>query len=60
MKLFEIDDIRLFWSTDPRFLKQFRAGEISKFKPYSKYPVCYKDIAFWLGDETSFNENDFY
>ena len=50
MKLFEIDDIRLFWSTDPRFLKQFRAGEISKFKPYSKYPVCYKDIAFWLGD----------
>jgi len=26
MKLFEIDDIRLFWSKDPRFMNQFKAG----------------------------------
>ena len=50
MKLFEIEDIRLFWSQDPRFMKQFSAGEITKFKSYSKFPVCYKDIAFWLND----------
>ena len=60
MKLFEIDDIRLFWSKDPRFINQFKAGEITKFKSYSKYPVCYKDIAFWLADPEEFNENDFF
>lgn len=65
MKLFEIGDIRLFWSEDERFLNQFKAGEISKFKPYSKYPSCYKDITFWVpGDNEStgsvgFNDNDF-
>lgn len=60
MKLFEIDDIRLFWSTDSRFMNQFRAGEITKFKSYSKFPVCYKDIAFWLNDNEKFNENEFF
>ena len=31
------------------------------FKPFSKYPPCYKDIAFcnWLPEE-KFNENDFH
>lgn len=48
MKLFEIPDIRLFWSQDKRFLDQFKEGEIKKFKPYSKYPSCYKDLAFWI------------
>ena len=48
MKLFEIDDIRQFWSTDPRFISQFKAGEINKFKSYSKYPSCYKDVTFWV------------
>lgn len=57
MKLFEIGDIRMFWSEDPRFLSQFKAGEISKFKPYSKFPACYKDITFWIPD--GFHENDF-
>lgn len=43
MVLFQIPDIRLFWADDQRFLKQFRAGDLrSKFKPYSKYPACFK------------------
>ena len=58
MKLFEISDIRLFWSQDDRFLKQFKEGQINKFKPYSKFPACYKDIAFWI-PESGFTENDF-
>ena len=29
------------------------------FKPFNKYPPCYKDIAFWLPKE-KFNENDFH
>ena len=43
MVKFEINDIRLFWSSDQRFLKQFRAGDLAaKFKPYSKFPPCFK------------------
>lgn len=62
MLLFGIPDIRLFWSQDPRFLSQFQAGKISRFVPFSKYPLCYKDVAFWLPNSTSqhaaFHEND--
>ena len=59
MVLFGIPDIRLFWSTDARFLGQFKSGKISSFKPYSKHPPCYQDISFWLSDKTQFHENDF-
>ncbi|GAA5868120.1 hypothetical protein JCM5296_001949 [Sporobolomyces johnsonii] len=63
MVLFSIPDIRLFWSLDPRFSSQFEAGKISTFKPYSKYPECYKDLAFWLpgseGEAQAWHENDF-
>ena len=57
MKLFDINDIRLFWSEDDRFLNQFKEGQITKFKPYSKYPSCYKDLTFWITED--FNENNF-
>ncbi|KAF9208029.1 hypothetical protein BGZ59_010835, partial [Podila verticillata] len=43
--LFGIPDIRLFWSQDERFLKQFQPSQIQKFKPFSKYPACIKDIS---------------
>ncbi|KAF5315546.1 hypothetical protein D9611_004698 [Ephemerocybe angulata] len=59
MVLYSIPDIRLFWTEDERFLSQFKAGEITTFKPYSKYPACYKDVSFWLPAETSLHENDF-
>ena len=48
MLLFNIPDIRLFWSRDERFLSQFRAGEVTRFEPFSKHPACYKDVAFWV------------
>ncbi|RJE21700.1 Phenylalanyl-tRNA synthetase [Aspergillus sclerotialis] len=48
MLLFNIRDIRLFWSRDERFLSQFEAGKITRFEPFSKHPACYKDVAFWL------------
>lgn len=48
---------RLFWSDDRRFLDQFQAGDLrSKFKPFSKYPPVFKDIAFWITDD--FTENN--
>lgn len=58
MILFEIPDIRYFWSDDERFTSQFSADRLDKFIPYSKFPVCYKDIAFWVRD--GYNHNDFY
>lgn len=60
MVLFSIPDIRLFWSQDPRFLSQFAQDEITTFKPYSRYPECYKDFSFWTAQgEATFHENDF-
>ncbi|PUU76062.1 hypothetical protein B9Z19DRAFT_1066950 [Tuber borchii] len=43
---FEIPDTRLLWSLDQRFLEQFKEGKISRFVPLSKFPPCYKDVAF--------------
>lgn len=34
-------------------------GKISVFKPYSKYPPCYKDVTFWL-PEGGFHNNDMF
>ncbi|KAG0646084.1 Phenylalanyl-tRNA synthetase [Hyphodiscus hymeniophilus] len=58
MLLFEIPDIRLFWSKDERFLSQFRGLSdnlegLKRFVPFSKYPACYKDVAFWLRSTSS-------
>mmetsp|Transcript_2603 Transcript_2603/g.9447 ORF Transcript_2603/g.9447 Transcript_2603/m.9447 type:complete len:421 (-) Transcript_2603:741-2003(-) len=64
MVLFNIPDIRLFWTDDSRFTKQFepdmfRSGgkDMRKFKSYSKYPPCFKDVSFWLPDDSNFTEN---
>ncbi|KAJ7172467.1 hypothetical protein C8R46DRAFT_1161888 [Mycena filopes] len=59
MILYSIPDIRLFWSTDERFLSQFRDKEITTFQPYSKYPSCFKDVSFWTAQDITLHENDF-
>lgn len=58
MLLFEIPDIRLFWSRDKRFLEQFEGlsqnlDGIKRFVPFSRHPACYKDVAFWLRSTSS-------
>lgn len=60
MVLFNIPDIRLFWTLDERFSSQFEAGGMqTKFKPYSKHPSCYKDVSFWLPSTgLQLHEND--
>lgn len=58
MIFFEIPDIRYIWSEDERFLNQFSKHQITKFKPYSKYPPVYKDISFFV--KLGFNMNEFY
>ncbi|XP_068959646.1 phenylalanine--tRNA ligase, mitochondrial isoform X3 [Petaurus breviceps papuanus] len=62
MILYNIPDIRIFWSEDERFLKQFRVPNINQhvqFQPLSKYPALVNDISFWLPSQ-NFSENDFY
>jgi phenylalanyl-tRNA synthetase alpha chain len=68
MILFKIPDIRLFWTEDERFHRQFKEGKIVEFQPYSKFPPVFKDIAFWTSDnedtttttKDNFVENDFF
>mgnify|MGYP000660393632 CR=1 FL=1 len=40
-----------------------RSAQLVTFKPYSRYPPCYKDASFWLPTTSSsghaFHENDF-
>ncbi|KAI1480789.1 phenylalanyl-tRNA synthetase mitochondrial precursor [Daldinia eschscholtzii] len=71
MLLFQIPDIRIFWSRDERFLDQFAGvsddlGSLRPFIPFSRYPVCVKDISFWLGassaagGNTEANTHDFH
>ncbi|KAI0011669.1 phenylalanyl-tRNA synthetase mitochondrial precursor [Xylariaceae sp. FL0662B] len=71
MLLFQIPDIRLFWSKDRRFRRQFRGVSddlslLKRFTPFSKYPGCYKDVSFWLrpssaaGGSTQANVHDFH
>ena len=72
MLLFQIPDIRLFWSRDERFLGQFTGvsddlGRLRRFVPFSKHPACYKDVSFWLrptsaagGNTRGVNAHDFH
>merc|ERR1712113_13216 len=65
MRLYQIPDIRTFWSTDPGFLSQFKGAkpkDVIKFVEISKHPAFVNDISFWLpvDYETSYSENDFY
>ncbi len=55
MLLFNIPDIRLFWSQDQRFLEQFQDGLIKDFQPFSKYPSCYKDLSFFVPENFESN-----
>ncbi|XP_077982901.1 phenylalanine--tRNA ligase, mitochondrial-like [Glandiceps talaboti] len=60
MILFNIPDIRLFWSEDDRFLSQFRKENpfSIQFQPFSKYPLLRNDISFWC--PSGYQPNDFY
>lgn len=66
MILYQIPDIRLFWSNDSGFLKQFVTNDIKSkivYSSVSKHPQCVNDISFWLPlpqEGYEFCKNDFY
>lgn len=66
MILYNIPDIRLFWSTDSGFLCQFDESKTTaemQYKSVSKYNQCYMDVSFWLPDTYTLEDfpiNSFY
>lgn len=63
MCIYNIPDIRLFWSKDLGFLNQFKVEDPYaqiEYVPVSVYPPCNTDISFWLPEDGSYSSNDFY
>lgn len=63
MRLYNIPDIRLFWSNDAGFLHQFKVDDFNariQYKPVSVYPSCTNDLSFWLPEDGSYSSYDFY
>ncbi|KAI1730067.1 tRNA synthetases class II core domain (F) domain-containing protein [Ditylenchus destructor] len=59
MKMYDIPDIRLFWSRDSGFLKQFAnltPDDTIKYKPISNQPQLANDLSFWLPENMDSNE----
>jgi len=59
MIMYNIPDIRLFWSKDTGFLSQFDGktpDEVVKFKPVSLHPQLYMDISYWLPSGATTND----
>ncbi|XP_076629404.1 phenylalanyl-tRNA synthetase, mitochondrial isoform X2 [Colletes latitarsis] len=62
MCLYNIPDIRLFWSKDTGFLSQFEFNDPNttiQYKPVSVFPQCRNDLSFWLPVDGSYSRNDF-
>jgi phenylalanyl-tRNA synthetase alpha chain len=49
-----VDDIRVFWSKDPRITSQFTDIN-STYTEVSKYPMSYRDISFVVDKDMSLN-----
>eukprot|EP00834_Sanchytrium_tribonematis_P001072 NODE_23_length_42016_cov_0.755803.p10 type:complete len:433 gc:universal NODE_23_length_42016_cov_0.755803:2011-713(-) len=62
MLLYNIPDIRLFWTNEPRFNNQFimnpdvvvdAVPKQKAFKPFSNFQPCYKEISFYINEADS-------
>jgi|SRR3989344_231874 len=54
MVKFDIPDIRIFWSQDPRITNQFQDIN-STYKEVSKYPAVVRDISFIIDKNVALN-----
>ncbi|KAM9299399.1 ferredoxin-fold anticodon-binding domain-containing protein 1 [Gastrophryne carolinensis] len=56
MCLLGIEDWRLLWTPDQRFIQQFHQSKLKPFKNFSLYPPNYThDISFWVDDGLEFD-----
>ncbi|MGH0190049.1 UNVERIFIED_CONTAM: hypothetical protein FKN15_041161, partial [Acipenser sinensis] len=60
MLVFGVQDWRMLWSSDPRFLDQFGQTELRPLQSFSLHPPLYQhDVSFWV-DPLSFDELGFH
>ncbi|KAK6469296.1 ferredoxin-fold anticodon-binding domain-containing protein 1-like isoform X1, partial [Huso huso] len=60
MLVFGVQDWRMLWSSDPRFLDQFCQTELRPLQSFSLHPPLYQhDVSFWV-DPLSFDELGFH
>ncbi|XP_068097042.1 ferredoxin-fold anticodon-binding domain-containing protein 1 [Hyperolius riggenbachi] len=61
MCLLDIEDWRMLWTTDERFLQQFNQQQLKRFQNFCLYPPYYShDISFWVEDGSELDELEFH
>lgn len=54
MMVFDIPDIRLFWSEDDRFSSQFQDGKITKFVPFVEQKAHERYVSLWIPEDFNY------
>lgn len=60
MILYSVPDIRLFWTTDTRFIEQFNKHGCTDditFVQYPKLTHIFKDVSFWINPDSDCNRS---
>ncbi|KAG8434484.1 hypothetical protein GDO86_012746 [Hymenochirus boettgeri] len=61
MCLLNIDDWRMLWTHDERFIQQYNPPQLKIFESFSLYPPYYThDISFWVGEGSEFDNQEFH
>ncbi|XP_044134411.1 ferredoxin-fold anticodon-binding domain-containing protein 1 [Bufo gargarizans] len=61
MSLLGIEDWRMLWTEDERFIEQFRHQDLKPFQSFSLYPPYYiHDVSFWVDGNSVFDHVQFH
>ncbi|CAN2390818.1 phenylalanyl-tRNA aminoacylation, partial [Pristimantis euphronides] len=61
MCLLGIEDWRILWTEDEKFVERFYHCGLKPFQSFSLYPPYYlHDVSFWVADQTRFDEVEFH
>ncbi|XP_063799319.1 ferredoxin-fold anticodon-binding domain-containing protein 1 isoform X2 [Pseudophryne corroboree] len=61
MCLLAIEDWRMLWSADERFMQQYNQRLLKPFHSFSLHPPYYiHDVSFWVDGDSAFEEVEFH
>ncbi|XP_072011847.1 ferredoxin-fold anticodon-binding domain-containing protein 1 [Engystomops pustulosus] len=61
MNILDIQDWRMLWTEDERFIEQFSTHHLRTFQNFSLYPPYYiHDISFWIDGDSIFDDVEFH